>query len=84
MKSFTTTAALAAVVGLASAKTCRDMTVPVTISARNGKYDQEKLTPQNNIDVTNFILMQSRQGTNYSMEALEGVSYHVMNLSRHG
>ncbi|KAF2159139.1 hypothetical protein M409DRAFT_71260 [Zasmidium cellare ATCC 36951] len=72
MKSFTTAAAVAAFAGLASAKHCQELTVPVTISARNGKYDQAKLTPQTNIDVTNFILLQSRQGTNYSQTALEG------------
>ncbi|KAK4507732.1 hypothetical protein PRZ48_001467 [Zasmidium cellare] len=72
MKSFTTAAAVAAFAGLASAKHCQELTVPVTISARNGKYDQAKLTPHNNIDVTNFILLQSRQGTNYSQTALEG------------
>lgn len=72
MRSFTTVAATAAFAGLASASVCHNLTVPVTISARNGKYDQAKLTPQSNIDVTNYILLQSRQGTNYSQEALQG------------
>lgn len=75
MKSFTTVAAAAGLASMASAMHCHNMTVPVTISARNGKYDQQMLTPEDNIDVTNFILRLSRQGTNYSMEALEGVRH---------
>lgn len=52
----------------------RPVTVPVTISARNAKLDQTKLTPRSNIDVTNFVLDNTQQGHNNTMEEPKGVS----------
>lgn len=75
MKSITTAAAITALIGVTAARHCQNLTVPVTISARNGKYNAQALTPQNNIDVTNYILQQARQGVNYSQQALEGVRF---------
>jgi pimeloyl-ACP methyl ester carboxylesterase len=62
--------AKAAFVSSASAMTCVNITVPVDLSARNGIFDIE--APQNSIDVVNFILEITRQGTNYTEELLQG------------
>ena len=62
--------ALALVAGAASAYKCSDITIPVTISARNGVFNVKPT--QNNIEVTNFILNGVRQGTNASAMVLEG------------
>lgn len=74
MKSFVSSATIAGLAGLVSAKHCREITVPVTISGRNAVFDQTALTPRSNIDVTNFMLQLSRQGGNYSADQLKGVS----------
>lgn len=71
-----TAAAVAALAGLASARQCQNITVEVHASARNGKFNQT--TPVTNIDVTNFILDLTRQGTNYSASVLEGVSHPII------
>jgi len=78
MKTFATAAVAATLAGAVSAhapiysagKTCQNITVPVSISARNAVFDQQKLTPKDNIDVTNFILNNARQGHNYTQEQL--------------
>lgn len=49
---------------------CQNLTVPVTISARNAVFDVA--TPQTNIQVTDFILNLSQQGHNYTDEVLKG------------
>ena len=67
---YTVAFALAAFTGLASARQCKNLTVPVDISARNGNFNQ-KIT-ETDIEVTNFILNQTQNGHNYSMEALDG------------
>lgn len=69
MRQSLTAAAAAAFVGTASAMTCTNLTVPVEVSARNGVFDIK--APQNNIEVTNFILNNSQQGTNYTAELLK-------------
>ncbi|KAJ9609437.1 hypothetical protein H2200_005764 [Cladophialophora chaetospira] len=56
--------------GLASAKTCTNMTIPVKISARNGIFGDS--IPQIGIEVTDFALDSTRQGHNYSQEILQG------------
>lgn len=72
MKSFATAAAVAAFASVANAKQCQNITVPVTIEARNGVFDLAKLTPQNDIDVTNFILNLAQQGKNFTQTSLKG------------
>jgi len=72
MKSFTIAAAGAALIGAASAKVCQNITVPVQVSARNGKFDATALTTQSNIEVTNFILDLTQQGKNFTAEVLQG------------
>jgi len=78
MKSFAVAAAAATFAGIVSAKQCQNITVPVTISARNGLFDQSALTPVTNIDVTNFILNLVQQGENYTANVLQGVSLAVL------
>lgn len=65
-----TIAAAAALAAVASAKTCQNITVPIQASARNGVFNQ--ITPVTDIDVQNFILNLTQQGTNYTATALEG------------
>ncbi|CAK4028180.1 alpha beta-hydrolase [Lecanosticta acicola] len=82
MKSFTTAAAVVALGSLASGKKCANITVPVTVNARNAVFDKAALTPHSNIDVTNFILNLSQQGHNYTQEQLKGYqnvegTYHL-------
>ena len=62
--------ALAVLVGSSAAKQCTNMTVPVTISARNGIFDIA--IPQTNLDATTFIQNLTRQGQNFSEVALSG------------
>ena len=57
--------------GIASARKCQNITVPVTLSARQGIFNIS--APASDIDVTNFILDDTRQGTNYTKEVLSGV-----------
>lgn len=56
--------------GTAAAKTCMNMTVPVTISARTGVFDIA--VPQTNLDATTFIQNNTRQGRNFTETALSG------------
>ena len=48
---------------------CTNITVPVDLSARNAVYNYS--APQNNIEVTNFILDNTQQGANYSTALLK-------------
>jgi len=59
-------------VAAASARDCRDITVPIAISARNGVFSLK--APSTNIDVTNFILNSFQVGANYTAKVLQGVS----------
>lgn len=52
--------------------TCTNLTIPVSISARNG-YFPESVNPTTDIEVTNFVLDLTRQGTNYTQSVLAGV-----------
>ncbi|KEF52825.1 uncharacterized protein A1O9_11242 [Exophiala aquamarina CBS 119918] len=62
--------ALAACASMASARKCQNITIPVSISARNGVFNVA--TPQNNIDVTNLMLKMAKQESNYTAEVLTG------------
>lgn len=74
-----TLAVVTSVFNIAAAATnCKNLTIPVTISARNGKFP-ESLTPQTNVEVTDFFLNLTRQGTNFTNEVLQGVhSCHLL------
>lgn len=52
-----------------AAKCCTNLTIPVTVSARNGKFNLAP--PENSIDVANFALKLGRRGANYTQEVLE-------------
>lgn len=69
---FVSSIALAALAAVASARSCRDISVPVSISSRNAAFDLKPLVTE--IDTTDFFLGLSRQGTNYTDELLTGVS----------
>ena len=56
-------AAMALLAGAATARYCTNMTVPVTISARNGVFDNLE-TPVDNLGATNFALGATKQGAN--------------------
>ncbi|RDI81626.1 hypothetical protein Vi05172_g8392 [Venturia inaequalis] len=61
---------LTALATIAEARQCQDLTIPIDVSARQGKYNIQ--TPTDNVAVTNFILDLTRQGHNYTNEALAG------------
>ena len=52
--------------------TCQNITVSVDVSARNAQFPAS-LTPQTNVEATNFFLELTRQATNFTQEVLEGV-----------
>lgn len=61
---------LAAALPSAVAIECQNLTIPVSISARNGVFSVSN--PANNIESTNLALHVARQGSNYSAEVLTG------------
>jgi hypothetical protein len=62
---------VAIMAGVATAKTCYDMTVQVPVTARNGVFDKIS-TPQTNLDATAFALHASTQAANVTADALSG------------
>ena len=66
-------AAASVLAAVASAKKCQELTVPVSVSSRNGVFDVAALTPHTEIDITNFILNLAQQGNNYTADVLQGV-----------
>lgn len=70
MATLTFVAALAALSSIASAAQCQNLTIPVSISARNGVLNVPN--PMNNIESIDFALDASRQGHNYTQEVLTG------------
>lgn len=65
-------AILATLAAVVAAKNCRNINVPVSISARNGEFDVQ--APATEIEVTNFFLNLARQNYNYTEAVLKGVS----------
>ncbi|QDS74961.1 hypothetical protein FKW77_004889 [Venturia effusa] len=70
MKPSISAIALTALATLAEARQCQNLTIPLQVSARQGKYNLK--APSDDIAVTNFILDLTRQGHNYTNEALAG------------
>jgi hypothetical protein len=68
--------ALAMAVGV-SARYCQNLTVTLSLSARNGQFNLD--APTSNIEVTNFILNSAQTGHNYTEDILEDVSSTVDN-----
>lgn len=52
------------------AKDCRNITVPVTVSARQGVFNID--VPQTSLDATTFISNVTQQGRNFSETVLTG------------
>ena len=77
MRSIVAPAFLLATV--ASARQCKNLTIPITASARNGVFSLE--APVTNIDVTNFILNLGQQSANYSQSVLESYTTFSGNYS---
>lgn len=67
MKS--TIAAASLLATAATARQCKNLTIPIHAAARNGVFNYD--APVTNIDVTNFILNIGQQGSNYTEELLE-------------
>lgn len=65
-----TAVALAAFLSVSFAAVCQNMTIPISISARNGVFNISN--PTNNVQTTNFFLDATRQGHNYTNEILTG------------
>lgn len=57
---------------VASARQCQNITVPVSISSRNGVFDMRP--PSTDIDVTNLFLRMAWPGNNGTANVLKGVS----------
>lgn len=55
----------------AAAKQCTNFTVPVTISARTGVFGNSA-TIETSLDATTFAQNMTRQGRNYTAQALTG------------
>ncbi|KAK1958527.1 alpha/beta-hydrolase [Colletotrichum sublineola] len=55
---------------LTAARVCQNVTVEVSITARNGVFNIS--TPETDVDVTNFLLKSAEQGRNVSAEHLIG------------
>lgn len=62
---------LALLATIAVAKNCQNITIPISISSRNAVFDNIA-TPQTPLDPTTFALNQTRQGHNFTNEALTG------------
>ena len=73
MRTSTLLCAASFTIPIVAGWSCTNLTIPVTISARNGNFPQS-VNPTTNIEVTDFVLDLTRQGTNYTNEVLEGVS----------
>lgn len=67
---FTLAAATAILATVASAKNCKNVTIPITASARNGVFNAT--VPTTEIEITDLILNLAQQGANYSAATLTG------------
>ena len=63
---------LLALVAAVSARKCKDITVPVSLTAKNAVFDLK--TPTTQIEVTNLFLNLVQQGRNYAEVIQKGVS----------
>ena len=71
MKLTTSAFALTALAVLGEARQCQNLTIPISVAARQGVFNLT--APATNIAITTFILDLSRQGHNYTKEVLTGV-----------
>lgn len=63
-------ASLALLTSHAAAKSCRNITIPVTVSARTGIFNID--VPSTNLEATTFAQNLTRQGGNFTDQALTG------------
>lgn len=70
------TIALAAVIIFTKteASVCQNLTVPISVSARQGVFSLQ--APTDTTEVTDFVLNISQQGHNYTQKLLTGVLSH--------
>ncbi|KAI1416738.1 hypothetical protein F5Y13DRAFT_177299 [Hypoxylon sp. FL1857] len=67
-KSTLSSLLLASLTAVATARKCKNLTVPISISARNINFALQ--APANNVDVTDFVLGYSQPGVNFTQEAI--------------
>jgi pimeloyl-ACP methyl ester carboxylesterase len=53
----------------AADRVCQELTIPVSVTARNGEFDIT--APSNDIEVTNFVLNLAQAGHNYTADLLQ-------------
>ena len=70
MASSILSASLLVFAGLATAKQCQNFTIPVDISARQGRFLEIPL--QGNLDATTFSQLYTQNGANYTATLLQG------------
>lgn len=58
----------AALTAVATARKCQNLTVPISISARNTNFSLQ--APATNVEVSDFILNFSQPGMNFTEQAL--------------
>ncbi|KAH8895386.1 alpha/beta-hydrolase [Thozetella sp. PMI_491] len=56
--------------GVSLARNCQNLTIPITVLARNGKFSLQP--PANGLDVTDFVLDFYRAGVNYTDVLVQG------------
>jgi len=71
---------ITAILSFARAKICHNITIPISLDSRNGVFDIPPLSDQ--IAVTHFVQNYTRNGHNFSSEALTGYktetgTYHI-------
>ncbi|KAK6841961.1 hypothetical protein PG989_009500 [Apiospora arundinis] len=69
MARFAQVVAAALLLSVGSARDCQNLTIPISISARNGKFHLH--APANNIEVTNYILDLTQPGRNLTDAVLD-------------
>jgi hypothetical protein len=68
----------AAEISAVTAIYCQNVTVTVSVSARNGIYNLT--APKNDIEVTDFASKATRPGRNYTETVLEGASHETQDI----
>jgi hypothetical protein len=61
----------AALAAIGAARQCTNLTIPLSLSARNGVFNLQ--APASNIQITDFVLNLVRQSHNLTNELLNGV-----------
>lgn len=61
-------ALLAGLAAVATARKCQNLTVPISITASNTHFKLQ--APSNNVEVTDFVLNLAQPGANYTAEVL--------------